>query len=277
MHAVACQNAGIAAADPQLAAALHDPAAALVTEIKNAHWPFDAVLAQLAGLSSEFENNRELVTRGVSRLQIKPTETSINRVAGAIADVEAALRRHRPEIVEELAVRGGPLREQWDARGPGMLVELARLTDEAIVPEAAEVALVTPYAGGHGMAHPAQNRITFEAVLVNPMPELPETVRLAWLVIQLNSDLPRFAEALPPRRSAAAYRVATLAPAIAAAEAVELAHCDEAAFEAAIDAWRLRDALPADAASRIWQWWQTWLDASGKWPVAVAALDQLLT
>ncbi len=274
LHAAACKHAGIAAADP-LMAATDEPAAALVREIQDALWPVDDVLAMLAALSAEFENNRELVRRALARLRIDALDASVGRVAGAIADVEAALRRVRPEIVEELAVRGGPLKEQWEARGPGLLIEAARLTDAAVVPEAAEVVLVAPYAGGHGVAHPPQNRVTFEAVLVNPRPELPETVRLGWLLCQLNSDLPRFAEALPAGRSAAAFRVAMLAPALAAAEAVELARCDEAAIEGALDAWRLEP--PAESASMVWQWWNTWLDSGDKWPVAVAALEQMLT
>jgi hypothetical protein len=235
------------------------------------------VIPQLASLSAEYENNRELVTRSLAKLRIPAIEGQVSRVAGAIADVEAALRRARPEIVEELAVRGGPLRQQWEARGPGMLHQLQRLTDEAVVPEFAEVVLVAPYAGGHGVAYPAQNRVALEAVLVNPLPELPETVRTAWLISQLNSDLPRFADSLAPGRGARAFQLAMLAPALDAGVSVELvASCDEAAVNAALDAWRLRDGLPADAAARLWQWWSTWLDGASNWPVAVAALDQLL-
>ena len=144
------------------------------------------------------------------------------------------------------------------------------------MPEFAEIVLVAPYAGGHGRAHPAQNRVTLEAVLVNPLPELPEAVRLAWLVCQLNSDVPRFADVLPAGRGAAAFALAMLAPALAAAETVELARCDEGTIESALDGWRLREELPADAATRLWGWWNTWLDKSDRWPVAVAALDRLI-
>jgi hypothetical protein len=277
LHAAACHRAGVAAADPRLAAALDGPAAALVTEMEKARWPVDDLLGQMAGLAGEFENNRELTTRALARLpRFKTNETAVNRVAGAIADLEAALRRFQPEIVEELAVRGGPIREQWEARGPGLLVEMARVTDAAVVPEFAEIVLVSPYAGGAGTAHAAQNRVTLEAVLVNPLPQLPETVRIGWLLCQLNSDLPRFADLLGTARGGAAFRLAMLAPALAAGAEVELTQCDEAGIDAALDAWRLRDGLPEDAAGRIWQWWQAWLDAADTWAVAVAALDGML-
>jgi hypothetical protein len=276
LHVAVCWRAGIAAADPQLAEALGHPASVLVAELSRAPWAAADVLAQLASLSAEIENNRELVTRALARLCLSANDAAITRVAGAIADLEAALRLQSPELADELILRAGPICQQWDARGPGLLVELARLTDPAVVPEFAEVVVVSPYAGGHGLAHPLQNRVTLEAVLVNPTPELPETVRLGWLIGQLNSDLPRFADALPAGRAAAAMRLAMLAPALAAGEAVELTRCDEAMLETALDAWRLRDGLPADAGEQLWSWWQTWLDGRANWPVAVAALDAML-
>jgi hypothetical protein len=276
MHAAACLRAGLQIVDPELAATLEQPVAALFKEIEDAKWPLDAVLAQLVGLAADVDNNRALVTRALARLSLRGVEGLINRVAGAIADIEAAVHRAQPEIVEELAVRGGPLREQWDARGPGMLREIARLTDDGVVPESAEIVLVSPLVGGAGTAYAAQNRVTLEAVLVNPHPQLPEIVRIAWLMAQLNSDLPRFAESLPPRRGGRAFALAMLAPALTAAETVELAPCDEAAIDGALDAWRLREDLPADAAGRLWRWWDTWLNGASSWPVAVAALDGLM-
>jgi hypothetical protein len=281
LHAALCRQAGIAAANALPGDALARPADALGQEIADGGWPVEAVMSQLAALASEYENNRELVTRALARLQIYPVESVVGRVAGAIADLEAALRRVQPEIVEELAVRGRPLMQQWEARGPGMLGQLARSTGDVVVPETVEIVLVAPYAGGHGVAHAAVNRVTFEAVLVNPHEELPETVRLAWLIGQLNSDLPRFADVLPAGSAAATlratiFRAAMLAPALEAGETVELTRCDEATIDAAIDAWYLRDELPADAATRIWGWWQAWLARPLKWPVAVAALGEML-
>ncbi|HYO26201.1 MAG TPA: hypothetical protein VEQ85_14770 [Lacipirellulaceae bacterium] len=276
LHAAACRAAGLHAADAVLAASIDGASDALISELMGSHWPVDDVLRLMTSLAADFENNRELVARTLAKLRLSAPEAVANRVSGAVADVEAALRRHAPEIVDELAARSRPLREQWDARGPGMLVELARLTDPAAVPDQAEVVLAAPYAGGHGWAHAGQNRVTFEAVLVNPHPALPETVRLAWLVGQLASDLPRLGDALPAGRQARAFELAMLAPALAAGEIVELTRCDEAEIAHALDAWRVRGDLPADAAARIWAWWNAWLDHPTSWPVAVAALDGLL-
>jgi hypothetical protein len=276
LHVAACWRAGFTAADAQLSEALDHPASVLVGELSRNPWAAGDVLGQLASLSAEIENNRELVTRALARLRLTANDAAITRVAGAIADLEAAMRRQSPELADELILRAGPICQQWEARGPGLLVDLARLTDAAVVPEFAEVVLVSPYTGGHGLAHPLQNRVTLEAMLVNPVAEIPETVRLGWLIGQLNSDLPHIADALPAGRSAAAMRMAMLAPALAAGEAVELTRCDEAMLEIALDAWRLRDGLPADAGRQLWSWWETWLESRENWPIAVAALDGML-
>jgi hypothetical protein len=274
LHAALCQRAGLTAADSVLAAAVDGPAAALAGEIAEAGWPVDAVLGQLAGLAAEYENNLELATRALARLRIVGG-SSVSRVAGAIADLEGALRRSQPRVAEELAVRGRPLREQWEARGPGMLAQVARLTEPSVVPTSAEAVLVSPYAGGHGVAYPSVNRVALEAVLVNPHPELPESLRLAWLLCQLNCDLPRYADAAGAARVHGAASLALIPPVLAAAEAVELARCDEATFAAALDAWRPPRPWPREAPRQLWSWWNAWLDGPTSWPVAVAALDRL--
>jgi hypothetical protein len=277
LHAAACRAAGFPAVAPELAAALDAAAETLASEIANVGWPVPIVLERLTGLAAEIDNNRELVTRAMSRLHLRPVESDgAVRVAGVIADLEAAMHRAQPALAEDLAARVRPIREQWEARGPGILREIGRLTEESVIPAAAEVVLVAPYAGGHGWAHTAYNRVTLEAMLFNPLSELPEVVRLAWLLSQLNGDLPRYADVLPAGQRVDAFRLAMIPPVLAAAEAVELGRSDPAALEHALVAWRLPQPPPGDAAERLWNWWTAWLDHPTKWPVAVAALEQML-
>ncbi|BBO32007.1 hypothetical protein PLANPX_1619 [Lacipirellula parvula] len=277
LYVAACRASGVAATDGMLAAALATPADALIAEIDATGLPRTELLAEITSLAAEFENNRELVTRAAARLHAAPLSSpTATRIAGAVGELEAALGGEQPNLAEELAARVRPLREQWEARGPGMLREIGRLTDEAIVPSAAEIVIVLPYAGGRGLAHPRQNRITLEGVLVHPHPQLPEPLRIAWLLAQLNSDLPRYADALPPGRSAFAFAVALAPATLAAAQEVELATCDEPALGSAFEAWGLSGSLPADAPQRVFNWWNAWLDGAATWPVAVAALERLL-
>jgi len=276
LHAAACRAAGIAAADPQIAVILDPAADALAAEINAAVWPVPAMLHELTGLASELDNNGELVKRAIARLHLPMGDIAAPvRIAGAIADLEAAMQRAAPGLAEELAVRVRPIREQWEARGPGMLIEIARLTEPLAVPSAAEIVLVAPYTGGAGSAYASVNRVVLEAVLFNPLPELPEAVRLAWLLSQLNADLAWLTDVLPPARAREAMKLAMIPPVLAAAEAVELAHCNEATLATAIAAW-LPGVASEDVTPKIWSWWNAWLDHSTKWAVAVAALEQLI-
>lgn len=277
LYVALCRARGIepvdAAAGPELTPAVD----ALVAEIEAAEWQPLPLLQQLISLATELDNNSELVARAVTRLRLPPRDSSASvRIVGAIADLEAALLRAQPNLAEELAVRGGPLREQWETRGPGMMREIGRLTEEQAIPHAAEMVIVSPYVGGHGIAYPPQNRVIFAGMLFNPLPNLPETVRLAWLLAQLNGDLPRYADLLPVDRRESVFAAAMLAPTLAAAQEVELATCDEPALVAAFEAWGLAAEFPPDSPARIWTWWNAWLDQPATWPVAVAALDRLL-
>lgn len=277
LHAALCRARGIPAADATVGGLLDPAADALIAEIAAAEWPPLWLLEQLTGLASAVDNNRELASRAAAKLHLPPRDPALFvRIAGGIADLEAVLLRVQPDLAEELAVRCGPLREQWEARGPGMLREIARSTEEEVVPLAAEIVLVAPYAGGHGVAHARQNRVTFEGMLFHALPALPEPVRLAWLLAQLNADLPRYADLLPAGRRPELVAVAMAPPTLAAAQEVELAVCDEASLASAFEAWGIGKELPSDAPQRVWNWWNAWLDQPATWPVAVAALERLL-
>lgn len=278
MHAVLCRRLGVPPADARFETFLQGPAEELEQSIRAAGWGLDAALLELAGLSADIANDRELAVRVATRLYGGPAAQSsgVAGVASAIAAVESALHAALPQLTEELRVRQRPLREQWEARGPGVLHAATRLTEPESVPSAAEVVLVGPYAGGHGLAHLHSNRVLFEAVLANPVPELPETLRLAWLLLQLNGDLPRYADLLPAGRMQSTIQLAMIPVVLASAEVVELASCSESNMALAIDVWLAGHSVPNAAASNLAQWWAAHLDAPARWPVALAALAAML-
>ena len=129
--------------------------------------------------------------------------------------------RHRPQLVDKLGVRGRPLQEQWETRGPGLLNNVAQRTAEGFVAHNGEVVLVNPLVGGHGRAHLANNRVTLEAVLANPHDALPETLRLGWLLTQLNVDVPMYSDPIPQFLLLRVASLACLSLALAGAESVE--------------------------------------------------------
>jgi hypothetical protein len=271
--------------NPVLAAALAEPVAQLVGELAECHLARDAIWSHLLPLSAGIDNNRELaelaLAKVLGRAKAAPHR---ERLAGRIADLEAAFRRELPQVVEDLELRSGPIREQWEARGPGLLHGVGRLTDAGLLAEQAEVVLVQPVLGGGGRACPLYNLVLLEAVLTNPIQSLPEVVRLGWLLAQLNLELPQYQGELRRDRALALGALAMVPVVLAAAEDVELCRCDEATVGTALEAWR---ALPDDVgtlqgrgkkevAAVLFNWWDTFAGSRPQWPVALAALDRML-
>jgi len=184
-------------------------------------------------------------------------------------------------LVDELLVRGRPLLDQWKTRGRGLLLQIARSTEENVIAVAAEVVLVYPLVGGNGIVHRSLNAATFEAVPADPRDELPEVVRLAWLLSQLNLDLPMYADPISAPHRDIVGGWAMVPPVLAAAECVELTKFSEETVRRALVAWRLVDSQDADEAitaraATLTTWWKTLQQGETPWAVALAALEQML-
>jgi hypothetical protein len=279
LHAVDAISRGETLVDERLQACLTEPAERLVDEMEAAGVVAEQAMPLLAALAMGIENNRELVEVAVTRLRGRSDSLAdlVGRIAGRVADVEAAFRRSLPDVVDQLALRGEPLRRQWEARGPGLLLHFGRLTDELLVPKEAQVALVFPALGGDGVAHLPFNSVRIEAVLANPHPELPEVVRLAWLLAQLQLDLPIYSEQMAPSRLTHVARLATLPGVLEAAEYVELVHDAASRLHFALSAWRV--VPPADStavAEVVDAWWRTYHEKTVPIHIALGSLDRML-
>jgi hypothetical protein len=293
LYAATCIAAGHAPADRRLAAAFAPGVELALGEFAACGVPADRWLPTLTGLAaSGVEGNRQLVDQTITKLAGSgaPAGALAGRLAGCLAGLKAAFQEAYRDtaiagaapLVDELLLRGRPLAAQWEARGPGMLWHIARSTEEGVLAERADVVLVYPLVGGHGLAHLPVNTVTFEAVLANPVDDLPEVVRLTWLLAQLNLDLPKFTERLPATRRERVAQLAMVPPVLAAAEHVELGRFSTDAIERAIVVWRQVDAnaSPADVAATagtLMTWWTTYQAGTTPWVVALAALDQMLT
>jgi hypothetical protein len=236
----------------------------------------------LLNAASQFESNQELAATFLRRLlgaTAQRTEV-VSRFAGAITSLESSVRNAFPDLDKELALRVGPLREQWEARGPGILHRLATTTDVDLPPLEATVAIVSPIHGGGGIALLASNTVVFEGVLTNGDATLPEIVRLAWLVAQLQLDLPKFSEAIPQARLSQLAALALLPPILEAAHFVELIACPPDQMTPflgkTIRNWMSTTPDPEIKADLLASWWETQVDSQVPWRVALAGLDRLI-
>ncbi len=118
------------------------------------------------------------------------------------------------------------------------MAHIRRMTSNQLLAEQAEIILVQPALGGFGESHPLFNKVRIEAVLANPIPELPEIVRLAWLVSQIRGPRSTMTK-LPIERAIEIHRLAILPAVLAAAQLVELSQVDEAHVALAIEQWHI--------------------------------------
>ncbi len=185
---------------------------------------------------------------------------------------------------------------QFAARGKGLLLQLGKLTDQKLLVDSATIVPVMPFLGGGGTTHLQQNLVTFESLVVDPYPKLPESVRLAWLLSQLQLDLPRYHEQIRHHTLETLSAVAMIPPVLAAAEHVELSHPSEETIRLALQAWRVIKKQPLapkneagppspqnsitlaeePLASLLWRWWNTYEDSKPAWNIGLGALDQML-
>ena len=141
---------------------------------------------------------------------------------------------------DELKLRIRPLREHWEARGPGMISYCLRVMPWIEVPENIEIRLVRPLYGGGGRVID-RSTIAFEAVLANRHSQLPETARLAWLILCAGAKA-------SPLEQAALVPVT-----LAAAEYVELTRFDEVTIQLALDEWL--SGRPTTDGNAWFHWW----------------------
>ncbi|MBI3838674.1 MAG: hypothetical protein HY288_12170 [Planctomycetia bacterium] len=274
LHAAAAMLKGAAPVDSKMSAALAEQVRGLRADLQVWGVEIELVFEHLIPLSVRFDSPAQLAEVTVTKLfgSQKPPAAAAN-LARRLVALNTAFQEAFPRALEELELRAEPLRGQWEARGPGLLATVARLTEVDLIVESADVILLQPVVGGAGAAHWLYNLVRIEAVLVNPIAELPEVARLGWLLAQLNLELPKYQGSLQRDRLAQLWPLAMLPPVLAAAEAVELARNKVETLAAALLAWQTLTVEPA----KLMQWWETYQAARPPWTVALGALDRMLS
>jgi len=180
------------------------------------------------------------------------------------------------DVEQELKLRRSVFEQNWAARGPGLLSSIGRFTDDDLIASRATVFLVDPLLGGGGAAYLAYNAVAIEAVLANPHDDLPEIVRLAWLLAQLRMDAPIHGETVHGSRLPHVAALAILPPTLQAAEVVELCQFSPETVQRAIEVWNIAVADRKPTADTVYKWWEVYTRGRPRWSVALAALDKML-
>jgi len=107
--------------------------------------------------------------------------------------------------------------------------------------------------------------------LANPFHELPEVVRLAWLLARLGTAQTLRSHELNAARRRSQQAIAILPAVLTAAQEVELilpSESIEPALKSATNLWRIQGAEP----HKIAGWWEEHLRSRRAWPAAIARL-----
>lgn len=276
LHAAEAIAHGQLIADTKMAETIAEPAQVLRQRIVAAGLPRGVFWRQLTGLSVTADGTAQLAERAIIKtVGSSRAGSAASEIAAAIAAVESAVGEAFPTMMDELQLRVRPMREQWEAHGPGLLHRVGRWTDPRVIAEQAQVILVHPSLGGGGSAHLPYNNVLIEAVLVNPISELPETLRLAWLLAQLNLDLPAFSDTIHGKRLPHIAELAMIPVVLQAAEQLDLLHCTAETIDLALNSWQVDTPADIDPVDVLWRWWGTYVETRPRWDIAFTALDRM--
>lgn len=233
---------------------------------------------QLLTLSASVENSAQLADRLCNRLGLtaavfQPT------LAANLHRCRSQFEMAYPKYAAEMLLRTGPLRQLWDGCGAGLLRMIGQLLGEQMLVEEAQVVLVQPIMAGMGYAHLSTNRIHLEALLTHATPQLPEALRIAWLLSQLDLDRPVTSELINAHRLRSVAGLGMLPVVLTAGEELELCHYTPELVNQAIECWYI-DTLHLDASTAsavVTTWWETFQDNRPTWRTALTGLDQMLS
>lgn len=232
-------------------------------------------------IDENFANNPDVCWNALisdcDRPQLDSTRSRM--LASLITDVEAAFRDLFPKYIDHSSFRFRPLQEQWLGFGRGLMSHWKRLTARNSLPDACTVIGLQPILGGFGWAYPDRQLVCMEAVLTNHRPQLPEVVRLGWLVAQLEAETWKSMESNPQHLPSSSLPLALIPSILAAAEEIELARCDQSTVTAAIETW-LCDTSPSAShglADTLLKWWQSVLSEPSDWESRLRSLELRLS
>jgi hypothetical protein len=234
---------------------------------------------------SAIDSNRELASAVLRNRLVQDADGSrASLLADLVTDVEAAFRRLFPRYDEQSAFRFRPLQEQWLGYGRGLMTQWKRLVHQDALADGCTIIGLQPILGGFGKAHPDRDLVRIEAVLTNARPELPEVIRLGWLLAQLEQDTNELFQTEASADVSMLIPLATLPSILAAGQQLELIRCDAAHVALAIQHWHVNSPFaatgvtesPWELATLLCEWWNSSERSQSSWQTAVQMLAKRL-
>ena len=167
------------------------------------------------------------------------------------------------------------LKQQWNSVGPLYLSRIEQVCEAGLLASDAQVVLVDAAAGGGGMAYLPYNRVCLDGT-TGLSTELPDEVRLAWLLSTLNLDLPKYSEQFRPGGDGDLGSLAMIPSVLWAWKDGDPSACKVECLTYTLRAWFHGFQGAGELAANLHDWWQVYLDSQISWPNALRALDQLV-
>jgi len=270
--------AGRTLVDAGLAASLAAPVERLQSALNHEHIAGDAFWSHVLPLSASVTNPKEVaqvaLIKTIGRVEMP---ARLERFHRALADVRNAGLSALPLDEGTSAKHQEPIKLAWADQGDGLLHAVAAQTEAEILVEEATVVMVYPAEGGGGAAYLPYNLVHIEAVADDPVPQLPEIMRLAWLLSVLNLDLPAYSDQVTPKSLPLVAALAMLPATMAAARTIALAPYDEAIICQAMQSWLATPDKAVAWSGFLLQWWETYQSMRPPLGTALAGLEKLLT
>lgn len=184
-----------------------------------------------------------------------------------------------PRFEEEMQYRQLPLRNLWEAEGPGLLHSIVERIGGTL-PGFVSVCLTQPISPGGGFANSNRSEIFAEAVLTHEDPRLPETLRLGWLLAQCSKS-----ESLPitPNREVDTHALALVPLTLSMGEQVGATTLNADVIQAALKNWaggphwRPHNFKHAEhMAEALHAWWSDVAASEADWDASILKLADLL-
>jgi hypothetical protein len=282
LHAAAVVGLGQAVVDDKVRAALAGAVENINDRIDMAELDPEIFWKTLVASGADDETvgvEMALARAGCSELVI---DTISPAIVGRLADIRMAMRGRFPKLAEQLPLRAGPLKELWEATGPGLLRDIGRQTIKQLIPAKTTLLLVQPVRGGDGGLIEQSDRVWTEAMLTHPEPSIPETLRIAWLVARRGVEGVESNRWVEQERLPEVVSLALIPYVLNSGESLGLCDASDAKIAAAAELWhvatwgRIGKTGQLDRTEPLLKWWSQMRSGELPLPVALKALDKML-